>query len=226
MFLLAAGLVAIAATAVVVFGGGDKKTTHLIDPDPEDHGFHVTGIADNYAGPAPMKVHFAADAYHYTGTVRWFWRFDDGAVSKEKYPAHEFKQPGYYQVLVDGADDRGNVGRMNVLLGIWPRKLWVKAQSGAPFDRAEAVRKQWARTNARKRAIIKRCLANAECRKHELAARRQRRAEARREKAACRKDPQCVRGTRLALREARKARRAARRAGTPQLPASQLPPSH
>jgi PKD domain-containing protein len=219
LFVLAliAGLVAVAVVAVVVFAGGDEKKKHLIDPDPEDHGFHVNGVAEKYAGAAPMKIKLAAEAYHAQGDVKWLWRFDDGAISDEKIPTHTFKEPGYYQVLVDGYDEKGQAGRMNVLIGVWPRKLWENAQAGKPYNRNAEIARQWERSAKRKKEIVRNCLRNPICRKHELADRKARRAEIRREKIACRKSPQCVRDTRRALREGRQARRAAKKAGVPNI---------
>jgi hypothetical protein len=215
VLLVAAGLVVVGVAAVVVFAGDDKPAHYLSDPEPDNHGFHVAGIAERYAGPAPMTIKFAAEAFHPTGKVHWTWRFDDGAVSLDRTPTHTFKEPGYYQILVDGGDEGGGIARMNVFIGIWPRALWEKAQSGKPIDRVGIVAKQWARTAERKQRIVANCLKIPVCRKQELAERKAKHEKAVRGRAACRKDPKCVRDTRKALAQARAQRRAAKRAGIP-----------
>jgi PKD domain-containing protein len=219
--LVAAGLVVAAAAAIVVFAGGDEKTgleKALVDPDPSNHEFHVTGISERYAGPAPMKSKFAAKTFNGSGKINWFWRFDDGAVSLERKPEHTFKEPGYYQVLVDAQDEKGNIGRMNVFIGVWPRGLWEKAQSGKPYNRTKEVSKQWTRTALRKKRIVANCLKIPVCRRQELAQRRERKEAQRKAEALCRKDPKCVRETRKALRESREKLRRARRLGIPNVP--------
>lgn len=213
--LAAAGVVAVAVAAVVVFAGGDEEKFRLNDPDPDNHNFHVAAVAERYAGAAPMTIKFAAQPFHASGKVRWIWRFDDGGVSTEQVPTHHFKEPGYYQVLADGYDEKGNVDRMNVFIGIWPRKLWEKAQAGKPYGQALEVAKQWERTARRKKSMVENCLKVPACRKEELADRRAKREHAAKMRAICRKYPQCVRDTRKALREARQKRRAARKAGIP-----------
>jgi hypothetical protein len=219
--LVAAGLVVAAAAAIVVFAGGDEKPAlekALVDPDPRNHEFHVTGVASRYGGPAPMKSKFAAKAFNGSGKINWFWRFDDGAVSLDRTPEHTFKEPGYYQVLVDAQDEKGNVARMNVLLGVWPRRLWEKAQAGKSYNRAKEISKQWQRTALRKKRIVANCLKIPVCRRQELAERRAKREQVRKARALCRKDPKCVRETRKIRREAREKRRRARRAGIPDVP--------
>jgi hypothetical protein len=215
--LLAAGLVVVGVGAVVVFAGGDEKKT-ITDPDPENHEFHVNGVAERYAGAAPLKTKFAAEAFNEKGKVHWTWRFDDGAVSLDKNTEYTFKEPGYYQVLVDGGDEAGNVARMNLLIGVWPRGLWEKAMAGKPYNQTKEVSKQWTRTALRKKRIVENCLKVPECRKQELAARREKREQVRKARALCRKDPKCVRDTREALREAREKRRRAKRQGIPDIP--------
>jgi hypothetical protein len=216
--LVAAGVVAVAVAAVVVFAGGNEKKFHLVDPQPESDLFHVAGSAERYAGAAPMKIKFAAQPFHNSGKVHWFWRFDDGAVSTEQEPSHYFKEPGYYQVLVDGQDEKGNVDRMNVFVGIWPKGLWEKAQAGKPYAQAKEVAKQWERTALRKKLMVERCLKVPVCRKQELAERKAKRDQGRKMRAVCKKYPQCVRDTRKVLREARQKRREARKLGIPNTP--------
>jgi hypothetical protein len=216
--LVAAGLVVAAVGAIVVFAGGEEKKTGLVDPDPSNHEFHVAGSAERFAGAAPMKIKLAAEAFNASGKVNWFWRFDDGAVSLDRIPEHTFKEPGYYQVLVDGQDESGNVARMNVFIGVWPRRLWEKAQAGKPYNQQKEVTKQWERTVQRKKRIVANCLKIPVCRRQELAERRAKREKARKARALCRKDPQCVRNTRKAFREAREKRRKARELGLPDVP--------
>lgn len=217
--LVAAGLVAIAVAAVVVLAGGDDdEKTKLFDPDPDNHNFHVAGVAEKYAGPAPMKIKFASQAFNAKGKVQWFWRFDDGAVTTEQHPEHYFKEPGYYQVLVDARDESGEVGRMNVFIGVWPRKLWEKAQAGKPYGQTKEIAKQWERTSRRKKLMVQRCLKIPVCRKQELEERRVKREQARKAREDCRKSPECVRETRKAQRESREKLRAAREAGIPAIP--------
>jgi hypothetical protein len=216
--LVGAGLIVVAVVAVVVFAGGDDKKNKLFDADPDNPNFHVAGVAERYAGAAPMKIKFAAQPFHASGKVRWFWRFDDGAVSTERYPEHYFKEPGYYQVLVDGQDAKGDVDRMNVFIGIWPRKLWDKAQAGKPYQQTKEVAAQWERTAARKKQIVANCLKVPVCRKQELAERKAKRDQARKMREVCKKYPQCVRDTRKALAEARQKRRAAHKLGIPDVP--------
>jgi hypothetical protein len=148
-------------------GGRDTSSAKLPpveDPVPEDHSFHVNGEADRYAGPAPHKVQFAAEAYNASGDVRWFWSFEDGTTSTDQNPTHTFKKPGYYLVHLDARDEKNRSAARGLYLGIWPAKVWRAAQRGA-IDRVAEVRKQHRRTKERRRRLRQLCRRDPECRR-------------------------------------------------------------
>ena len=55
-----------------------------------------------------------------------------------------FPEAGYYLVLLDVHDLKGQSDRQSLLLGSWPPKQWAKAQSGQapPLTKERAVRIQ------------------------------------------------------------------------------------
>jgi hypothetical protein len=185
--LVVVALIAAAVLAVVVIAGGNDSTK-LLDPAPENHAFHIDGEADRYAGPAPMKIKFYADAYHNKGGVTYFWRFDDGFATKDKNPTHTFVKPGYYQVLVDAVDSKTkNNDRFNLFIGVWPADVWAKAQSGKAVNNQAEVAQQWARTRQRKRDLIANCLRDPACQKRQLKIDQTRLANLQKELKACTK---------------------------------------
>jgi hypothetical protein len=148
-------------------GSDDDKRPQLPpveDPNPEEQSFHVNGEADHYAGPAPHKVQFAAEAYGASGDVRWFWSFDDGTTSTDQEPTHTFSKPGYYLVHLDARDERKRSAARGLYLGIWPAKVWTAAQRGR-IDRVAEVQKQHRRTNERRRRLRRLCRRDPECRR-------------------------------------------------------------
>jgi hypothetical protein len=87
--------------------------------------------ADRFAGPTPLNVKFSAKPKNADGEVHYRWRFDDGTESETPSPAHSFPRAGYYTVIVDVRDERGNNTRQSLLLGAWPPRQWAEAQTKA-----------------------------------------------------------------------------------------------
>jgi hypothetical protein len=77
-------------------------------------------------------MRFFATPFHSTGKVHYRWRFDDGTISEEKSPLHTFTKPGYYQVLMEARDEKGQ-DAWNLILGVWPPKVW---EAGKPTGAA------------------------------------------------------------------------------------------
>jgi hypothetical protein len=162
---------AIAATAAVLLiaacGGGDKKGGHsLPDPNPDNEKFHVAADATRFGGPAPLTVSFFSDAFHEQGTVRWRWRFDDGTTSEVENPNHTFKRPGYYQVLMEARDARGQ-DAWNLIVGVWPPEVWEASskKSSGPVNVTSLKKLQRAqseRTGKRRREQLKKSKKRAE----------------------------------------------------------------
>jgi PKD domain len=128
---LIVALVAVAVVAGGCWGSGDdnnkKKVNPLLvvkDPFPGRNFFHTYGDANRYAGPTPLTVQFKVDAWHETGKVKYRWRFDDGTTSTAQFPKHTFKQAGTYTVVVDAIDQGKHNDRWNLVLGVWPVKVW------------------------------------------------------------------------------------------------------
>lgn len=112
-------------------GGDDKKDSaqktaarKVKDPYPDRHFFHIFADADRYAGAPPLTVKFKVDAFRASGSVRYHWTFDDGTTSGEQNPTHTFKKAGSYTVLVDAKDKKNLNDRWNLVLGVWPVKVW------------------------------------------------------------------------------------------------------
>jgi PKD domain len=89
----------------------------------------LSADADRFAGPSPLNVHFSAKPKNAVGEVHYRWRFDDGTQSEGQSPAHAFPRAGYYTVIVDARDERGNTTRQSLLLGAWPPRQWANAQT-------------------------------------------------------------------------------------------------
>jgi hypothetical protein len=139
------GVAAVVAISLIAAGCGD---------DDGDGGgqFKVKANAEKFAGPTPLQTRFTASASGADGDVLYRWRFDDGTTSTEPNPAHTFKRPGYYQVILDSRDESGHAARQSLLLGAWPPKQWADAQV-KPFTKksaAQAQKVQQARTDKRR----------------------------------------------------------------------------
>jgi hypothetical protein len=187
---------------LLAFAGSDE--THLTDPAPENHNFHIDGEANRYAGPSPLKVSFFADSFHSKGKVDYYWRFDDGFFSRSQNPTHTFVKPGYYQVLVDAIDRKTKFNdRFNLFMGVWPADIWARAQSGKGIANKQEIAAQWRRTNARKRKLIQDCLNNAECRKRQIAIDQAKVTEYQKEWNNCSNKAKCKKYLLPALRKAR-----------------------
>jgi hypothetical protein len=144
------------------WGGGDdnkKKVNPALvvkDPFPDRHFFHIYADANRYAGPTPLSVQFKVDAFRESSKVKYRWVFDDGTTSTAQFPKHTFKQAGTYTVVVDAIDQRKHNDRWNLVLGVWPVKVW---NSRKPIDQLskDEIKKlqsdQARRTQARLRKL-------------------------------------------------------------------------
>jgi hypothetical protein len=146
-----------AALLVAGCGGGDSsKGTSLEDSNPDNPVFHVAADGSRFGGPVPLTVRFSSSPFHETGPVHWRWRFDDGTISEEQNPVHTFRRPGYYQVLMEARDQKGQ-DAWNLIVGAWPVDLWeTREKGGAPIDPTTIRRLQRSegrRTSERRKAI-------------------------------------------------------------------------
>jgi hypothetical protein len=140
--------------------GGDDNKSSAPDPNAQGRQFNTAVAAvsaDRFAGPRPLSVNFVVKKKKDAGDLFYRWRFDDGTSSTEQNPSHTFPEPGYYLVLLDVRDTKGQSDRQSLLLGAWPPKQWAKAQSGQgpPLTAKRAVRiqkVQQARTDKRRAA--------------------------------------------------------------------------
>jgi hypothetical protein len=154
--LASAIAVALAALLITACGGGDgKKGKGLSDPNPDNTAFHVAADGSRFGGPSPLTVNFFSEPFHEKGPVRWRWRFDDGTTSEEQNPAHIFKKPGYYQVLMEARDATGQ-DAWNLIVGVWPPEVWEagskKSQGAINVTSIKKLQKaQSARTGKRRR---------------------------------------------------------------------------
>jgi PKD domain len=157
LLVLVGVLVVVGVVVAVSALGGDDDGHEKGDPFPENKNFHASADASPFAGPAPLTSNLKADAFRESGDVTYFWRFDDGTTSRDQNPVHTFKQPGYYTVLMDARDSKGNRDRFTLIMGAWPASLWNTAQRRR-LTRQEtlaAVRAQGKRTQARRQALKK-----------------------------------------------------------------------
>lgn len=139
-------------------GGEDQEgeEANVDDPTPKLHLFHLGADAQPYAGPGPLKVEFFAKPFNATGDVSYRWRFDDGTTSTEQNPTHTFKQASRYQVIVD-AKDETEMSRVNLILGVWPPKVWERGVDGLTKEQVLKIqRDQERRTRERKRQLRQR----------------------------------------------------------------------
>ncbi len=155
--LIVVGLVGLAA---LVIGDDDSSNGHSAqseDPFPENPGFHLGADASPYAGPVPLKVKFSVNPFKNDGDVQYYWRFDDGTTSRDKDPAKVFRENGYYQVLVDAKDKKGNRDRVTLILGAWPADLWATTERRRLTRREQlgAIREQSRATQARRDRLKK-----------------------------------------------------------------------
>lgn len=155
LLLVAVSLLAAAAVFVVALVLDDEgEATHkLKDPLPAHHGFDIRANADRFAGTPPMKVNFTAAPFDNVGSVKWHWKFDDGTVSTEQNPTHTFSRSGYYQVVLEATDEKGNRNGWNLILGVWPRTSVEAVRSGKVKGVKGAlgeVQKQQRRTGKRR----------------------------------------------------------------------------
>jgi PKD domain-containing protein len=155
---LASLVVATAAALLIAACGGDsgkKAGTGVSDPNPDNDRFHVGATGSRFGGPSPLTVNFFSEPFHEKGTVHWRWRFDDGTTSEEQNPAHVFKRPGYYQVLMEARDATGQ-DAWNLIVGVWPPDVWEGSskQTQGKLDVTslkKLQRAQSARTSKRRR---------------------------------------------------------------------------
>ena len=157
VLVAALGVLVIIGLIVVVsaIGGGDEEKSDSRDPFPENKRFHMGADARPYAGSEPMDVRFEVTPFNNNGSVRYFWRFDDGTTSREEDPRHTFKEAGYYTVIVDATDADRQRDRHTLILGVWPKKLWESSQRRrlSPKEARNAIREQSERTQKRKRRV-------------------------------------------------------------------------
>jgi hypothetical protein len=122
------GLLAAAVLAAGCGGNdnsGKKKSAQKVqDPNPAADYFHIKGDANQFAGPTPLTSKFTVTPFKASGTVRYHWTFDDGTTSNVQNPTHTFKKAGSYSVLIDAKDQKGFNDRWNLVLGVWPVKVW------------------------------------------------------------------------------------------------------
>jgi hypothetical protein len=155
---LASLIVATTATLLIAACGGDNGKnggTGVKDPNPDNEVFHVGADGSRFGGPAPLTVNFFSEPFHAKGPVHWRWRFDDGTTSEKQNPAHIFKRPGYYQVLMEARDATGQ-DAWNLIVGVWPPEVWEAGskKSGGGVDVASLKKLQKAqsdRTGKRRR---------------------------------------------------------------------------
>jgi PKD domain-containing protein len=117
--------------------------------------FGVSGKVDHFAGPTPLVVRLNASSKNADGNVIYRWRFDDGTASTKPQVTHTFPKAGYYQVILDGRDEKGNNDRETFLFGAWPPRQWSEAQR-TPLTKKgalQAQKVQQARTDARRKAL-------------------------------------------------------------------------
>ena len=77
--------------------------------------------ADRTNGPAPLTVHFSANAGDPDGPIRdYAWTFDDGTFSTSANPVKTFFAPGSYQAHLTVTDTNGNTasGSLTVNVGM------------------------------------------------------------------------------------------------------------
>ena len=167
---LASLIAATVAALVIAACGGDDSAknggTGVSDPNPDNDQFHVGATGSRFGGPSPLTVNFFSKPFHEKGTVRWRWRFDDGTTSEEQNPAHIFKRPGYYQVLMEARDATGQ-DAWNLIVGVWPPDVWEasskKSTGGINVASLKKLqRAQSARTSKRRREQLAKSKKRAE----------------------------------------------------------------
>jgi hypothetical protein len=106
-------------------------------------------------GPVPLKTHFQVDAPNSVGNVLYRWRFDDGTSSTEQNPTHVFTQPGFYLVVINTRDSKGNVRTRGAFIGAWSPAQWNKGQRSSigHLDVEGRKKAMWARTFKRRAAV-------------------------------------------------------------------------
>ena len=92
-------IVALALGAIAATGCGD-------DEKSGGGKFDVSGKVDHFAGPTPLVVRMNASSKNSDGDVLYRWRFDDGTSSTKPEVTHTFPKAGYYQVILDGRDEK------------------------------------------------------------------------------------------------------------------------
>jgi hypothetical protein len=141
----------LAGFPVAACGGDDKpKESKLEDPNPDNDRFHVGADATAFGGPAPLTIKFKAQPFHESGPVHYRWRFDDGTTSEERTPVKTFKEPGYYQVLMEARDAKGS-DAWNLIVGAWPPEVW-NARQGAEGPVSRRVLKKLQSAQGRRSA--------------------------------------------------------------------------
>jgi hypothetical protein len=143
-------------------GGDDDKNSNdnksaaqkVKDPYPKRKFFHTYAEAAPFAGPTPVKSKFTITPFRASGRVRYRWRFDDGTTSREQNPTHTFKRAGTYRVIVDARDEKNHTDRWNLILGVWPPKVWNRGVQGlSKADIRERQRDQARRTVKRREEL-------------------------------------------------------------------------
>jgi hypothetical protein len=157
LLIAALGVLVVIGLVVVVsaIGGGDEEKVDPKDPFPENKNFHLGADAKPFAGAAPMETQFEITPFHNDGSIRYFWRFDDGTTSREQNPRHTFKEAGYYTVIVDATDSKKQRDRHTLILGAWPKELWDSSQRRrlTSVEARNAIRDQSRRTQQRKERL-------------------------------------------------------------------------
>jgi hypothetical protein len=156
------GLLVVAFLSTGCWGGGDdekspakKSAQKTEDPYPDRKFFHTYAEAAPFAGPTPLKSKFTVTSFRASGAVRYRWRFDDGTTSREQNPTHTFKRAGTYRVIVDARDEKKGSDRWNLVLGVWPPKVWNRGVKGLSKEEIRDLQRDQAQRTVKRREELR-----------------------------------------------------------------------
>ena len=100
----------------------DSIVIQVTDPSVPDHPLAPVAIidADNYAGYAPLTVHFdASQSIDPDGEIIGYeWSFGDGGSAEGGAVEHTYEQPGTYTVVLTVTDNDGLQGQRNTTINV------------------------------------------------------------------------------------------------------------
>lgn len=110
-----------------------RGTVVVVAPAPENRPPTATAVVAPTAGPAPLDVHFTADATDPDGDpLSYRWSFGTGGGSDATHATYRYEHPGTYTASVSVSDGRGGTAVHHVPITVTSDRLPEIAAAATP----------------------------------------------------------------------------------------------